>query len=567
VFFSFFQEKKMKHLSLLLSLLFVLVAAAVCISAVKHGHIVKTSNHGGDDYIRNVTGGLIMGYQSQLYPGVGVWKNVPFGTAPRFQNPVPKQPWSGILNCTQFGPGCSANCDFPQPQVTCSATTSEDCLNLNIYSPDPLSTQGGLPVMFFIPGGRFQFGAGGCPLYASEYLALSQGIVVVTINYRLGALGAMVTQNGIRGNFNLKDQLLALQWTRANIAKFGGNPNDITLGSESAGAMSVSIMLSSPMFSGLFTGAMMSSNPLGIPYQNMDIALKLGANLLKKVGCDGQPNLDAELACLNALPVGQIVNASDDDKVFPWPSTGITPDVVPWGPVVGDIDGFMPMQPMDAAAQGKLNNVPILLGNNANDSLLFIDGISSKPMDGIEVFGVLTAIFGLIDTTHIEFLYPDSTHSDKRIFLSRVMTDYLFSCANRNFAANAQKNQGIQAYFYYYNHLASFSDWLWSVTDPICEGFICHAQDLPFIFNLNNSPYASLSPPWSNSDTQSANMMASIWGSFVRNKNPNITGWTPMSINNYNRFNAQPSNPVVFKDFLKPFCDYFDSIGYNHRGY
>lgn len=547
-----------------LSLLLLFAAAVIVCSSFS----LFVSAQDSDDYIRNVTGGLILGYQSTSYPSVGVWKNVPFGTAPRFQNPVPRAPWTGIMNCTQWGPGCSQVCKLPRPEYTCPSSYSEDCLALNIFSPDPSNTAGGFKtVLVFFIGGRFQVGGASCVAYQSDYLAYTQDVVVVTVQYRLGALGALITKNGIRGNFQMKDQLLAVQWIKQNIYKFGGNPNDLVLSGESAGAMSVGCAMTSPKFNGLYTAAIMSSNPLGVPYQNMQIALELGANYLTKVGCSGLGSVTDELSCLGTKSIDVLVNASNSDKLFPWPSTGFGANLVPWSPVVGDVDGFLPMQPMDAAAQGKLYPVPMLIGNNANDSLLFISELSNSPMGHAEQVAVLTAYFGVENMFKIEFMYPPTGIADKRIFLSEVFTDYFFNCPNRYFEAQAAKNQNLNAFFYYFDYMGSYTSWLWETSFPICSNYLCHAADLLSIFAIDKSDVASQIPQFTPSDQAAVTMTETIWGNFAKTKNPQIQGWTPLNQNNYNRFNLQPSNPVVMKDFRSVYCDFYDKVGYNNRGW
>ena len=230
-----------------LTALFALVALlSLIVLATADSTSAKILRHlSQDNFVRNVTGGAIQGMESPNYPGVGVWKNIPFANAPRFQPPTPPTPWSGVRNTTQYGPGCMNHCTFPKPEITCPHKTSEDCLNLNVFSPDPAGSQGGLPVFFWSPGGRMQFGGGSCPLYSSEYNCQSENVVVVTINYRLGAFGALTTANGLKGSYNLQDQIAALKWVRANIAKFGGDPSRVTIAGQSAGAMSVSALLAS----------------------------------------------------------------------------------------------------------------------------------------------------------------------------------------------------------------------------------------------------------------------------------------------------------------------------------
>jgi para-nitrobenzyl esterase len=150
---------------------------------------------------------------------------IPYAEQPERWTPsVKKQPWSGARDASSFGPGCPQVCLLPPG--TCPATQSEDCLSLNVYAPS--GARQGLAVLVFLPGGRFEQGASDTYLYDGRFLVQSRQIIVVTINYRLGALGFMYTPGGeSQGNYGVQDQLLALQWVQRNIAAFGGDPNKV----------------------------------------------------------------------------------------------------------------------------------------------------------------------------------------------------------------------------------------------------------------------------------------------------------------------------------------------------
>ena len=145
--------------------------------------------------------------------------------AQRWTASVKKQPWSGSLNATAFGPGCPQLCELPPG--TCPVTQDEDCLTLNVYAPS--GTRQGLSVLVFLPGGRFEQGASDTYLYDGRYLVQMRQVIVVTVNYRLGALGFLYTPGGeAQGNYGVQDQLLALQWVQRNIAAFGGDPTKVS---------------------------------------------------------------------------------------------------------------------------------------------------------------------------------------------------------------------------------------------------------------------------------------------------------------------------------------------------
>ena len=202
--------------------------------------------------------------------------------------------------------------------------------------------------------------------------------------------------------------------------------------------MSVSSILASPAAKGLFHAAAMSSQPFGTPFQPAATAEQLGEVFLKKTGCNGLSSATAELQCLSSKSVDLILNASNEAKIFPLPSE-IAVDVIPWTPNVDNTTDLLPVEPFQAALEGKIaSQVPIMLGNTANDSLPFIVGISAKPMSKLEVDAVLVAYFGLANTIKIKELYPKADYfnaSDARFYLEKIMTDYVFGCANRHYAA------------------------------------------------------------------------------------------------------------------------------------
>lgn len=183
----------------------------------------------------------------------------------RFQPPVPKAPWTAPFQATQFGNICPQNDDTPG-----LPSQSEDCLSINIWTPNIDLSKERLPVMVYIYGGAFQFGASAMGLYDGSYLAARHNMVVVSFNYRSGALGFLAGVGGLSGNYGFLDQQLALKWVNQNITDFGGNPGRVTLAGESAGAMSVGLHLfSAPASQPLFQQVVLMSNPLGISYRNL----------------------------------------------------------------------------------------------------------------------------------------------------------------------------------------------------------------------------------------------------------------------------------------------------------
>ncbi|MFC6157964.1 carboxylesterase/lipase family protein [Kribbella jiaozuonensis] len=212
--------------------------------------------------------------------GIDAYLGIPYATANRFEPPQPAPPWTGMRDATQVGPAA------PQPRSRLadvigdrSLEQSEDCLNLNVWSPsEPAGTP--RPVLVFLHGGGFSTGSGGLAWYDGARLARRGDFVVVTINYRLGALGYLRLEHD---NLGLLDQLQALRWVQENIAAFGGDPAAVTVAGQSGGALSI-VAMRKP--DGLFQRAILESPPLGLRPQTQDVAAAMAAEFVEILGSD-----------------------------------------------------------------------------------------------------------------------------------------------------------------------------------------------------------------------------------------------------------------------------------------
>jgi carboxylesterase type B len=368
------------------------------------------------------------------------------------------------------------------------AGQSEDCLYLNIWVPGGTTASAQLPVMVFIHGGAFYQGSGGASttaggtvagnLYDGTYLAASGKAIVVTFNYRLGALGFL--SRGGKDNFGFADQILALQWVRTNIASFGGNPHDVTLFGESAGAKAVGLhVLASPGSAGLFQAAIMESNALGFPYKDIS-----HAQALSSAFCSGGSSL-----CTAATSACDLVQAQETFMAAQ-PLSFLSIANLFWAPTVDGV--YVTGQPMASAAG---LSVPLLAGTNRDEGPAFVysaraaapQAQDNNPPNSVAYAAILEQLFGAADSRRIQSheKYRCTTTCDCTNQLINVMTDFGFTCPNRRLAIAATRGPRPQPlYLYHFDQVSNFN--VWALTPqpvPQCNGLVCHTDELPYVFN------------------------------------------------------------------------------------
>jgi para-nitrobenzyl esterase len=343
------------------------------------------------NYVVETASGRVLGESAGP---VSVWRGIPFAAPPvgdaRGRAPQPVAPWSGVRDATRFG--------FIAPQDdqrTSGIMTkaggpeqNEDCLNLNVWSPGAPSSVGGRPlrpVLVWFHGGANVSGASSLPDYDGASLSARGDLVVVTANYRLGALGfgdfssfgrgagrgagrgvgrdgrsGLAGRDGFDSNLALRDAVAALEWVRANIGTFGGDPTRVTIMGESAGASMVTTLLATPAAAGLFRGAIAESPPVTTVYGRERSAAR-AREILDELGIE-----PAEVARLRDVPVSLIVQAS---SVVLTRNARERPGTLAFGQVV---DGsYLPQHPLDAFETGRTHAVPLLIGTNDDESTLF----------------------------------------------------------------------------------------------------------------------------------------------------------------------------------------------------
>jgi para-nitrobenzyl esterase len=429
---------------------------------------------------------------------LSVYKGVPFAAPPigdlRWRPPARVAPWTGTRETDVFAPACM-QVGVSMPGETPPAV-SEDCLYLNIWTPAK-SAQEHLPVMVWIYGGGYINGSASMPLYWGDQLA-HKGVIVVTIAYRLGPLGFLAYSELTResphhssGNYGLMDQIAALEWIQRNIAAFGGDPKCVTIAGQSAGAMSVSMLMASPLAKGLFQRAIGESGGLFEPLQ---LAPKY---LLANAERDGEKYAvslgAASVQELRRLPASLLSGNSG----------GISHPVIE--PYV------LPVTPYDAFTSGQQNDVPLLLGSNAEEARALVDVSQVKATtfdsDLERSFGALPA--------PLAATYPHTTDEEARQARLDLERDLRFGWDMWAWARLQVGTGKSRVYYYSFRQQPPFP------VGSVYEGWgASHFAELWYVFDhLNQEPWR-----WSMADRKVAQEMSSYWVNFARSGDPNGPG-------------------------------------------
>lgn len=431
-----------------------------------------------------VESGLVRGVTEN---GIVVHRGIPFAAPPvgerRWRPPSPPLPWQGVRDASAYGPACPQPERGDRPGSGRADTQNEDCLNLNVWAPEGARD---LPVMVWIHGGGHRIGSGTFPLYDGASLA-RQGVVLVTINYRIGLLGYFahpaLTQeadaNAPLGNYGLMDQIAALEWVQRNIDAFGGDPNRVTVFGESAGGASILYLLASPRARGLLHQAIVQSGgglqrPLSLAQQEQQ-----GVAAAARIGIDAT----ATAASLRAAPATQWVEALGDLEGMGF------------GPF---IDGRLVTEaPSRAFAEDRAADVPLMIGANDNEANVITSlGVSGAALN---VLGPRLA--------ELRARYGDVTDQE---FERQALGDAFFVAPAAWVAAQAADGTAA-SYLYHFTYVTARRR-------GAVPGAI-HGGEIPYVFNnLDRLPM----PPafFTDEDRTFATMISSCWVTFAQTGSP-----------------------------------------------
>jgi para-nitrobenzyl esterase len=465
--------------------LFALVAVLVFVPACLHALA---------DPVR-VEQGLLSGTAGNN-PDVRVYRGIPYATPPvgdlRWKPPQPAAAWQGVREAKEFGNACWQT---PYPAATSIYQAklpplSEDCLTLNVWTAAK-SDKDRLPVMVWIHGGGFTRGSGISPAYNGEGFA-RKGVVLVTINYRLGVFGFLAhpaltaeSAHHSSGNYALLDQIAALQWVKKNIAAFGGDPDRMTIFGESAGSWAVNALMASPLAKGLFHRAIGESGGSFSPMKTLAETEKSGERLAAALGA-----AQDVLKTLRAKTAEELLKASDEPTVRPM------------------VDGWV--LPQDVAtifSQGKQNDVPLIVGFNSDE------GTTLAPQGAQVTSASFTSGAQRYGNLSEQFLkaYPATSDSEAVSSFYSAYRDQIFGWEMRTWARLSTKTGKHPVYLYYFTHRPP------GPQSQRLRAF--HASEIAYVFGTFFWPF-----PWEDADRKLSETMSTYWVNFAKTGNPNSEG-------------------------------------------
>ncbi len=444
--------------------------------------------------------------------GVLAFLGIPYAAPPfganRMQPPQPAQPWAGVRDATAFGPTVPKG-DYP-PQYTALfpevVIPGEECLNLNVWTPS--LDAAGLPVLVWIHGGSFMNGSSSVGEYDGATFA-RDGVVCVSINYRLAAEGFLFLGDGL-ANLGLLDQVAALRWVQENISRFGGDAARVTVAGESAGAMSVTTLLSMPLAAGLFAQAITESGA-GAHTLTAAEGQLVGGYLAEALG------VPADREAIGAVPLDKLVRAASDLVV----EVQTAPDPARWGqlslsllPFAPVVDGsVLPAAPLPAIRAGQGGDVPLLTGTNRDEARLFLVAAGTIDLIDEPTLAAVAGAYGLSGDALAVYRAnrPSGGAGD---VLAAVITDWFFRVPAIRVAEAHCAAGRARTWMYRFDYPEPGDN----------HGLgACHGAELPFVFDTITRD--EVRPRLGDAPSQAvADRVHRVWVEFVSGGDP---GWAP----------------------------------------
>ncbi|XP_067660998.1 crystal protein-like isoform X1 [Haliotis asinina] len=432
---------------------------------------------------------------------------ITYGSAKRFQTPTAPSPWSRPFEATRVGPMCYQDCPSSPPHL-CVPKMSEDCLSLNVFVPRGNPGGSGYAVMVFIHGGNFLSYSGSSPLFNGDVFVKKGNVILVTINYRIGAFGFLprvVNGDVVGGNYGLLDQQLALKWVHHNIRAFGGDNHKITIFGQSAGAQSVCVHLVTPSVSRYFQRAIIQSSPMALPFRNTIEAERQTDLFARHLGCSSR-----DTQCFLSKSASDVLQAQKST-----PNNQISDNAAmqfeAWGPVIDgrNISGNL----LSTLATTSIDK-DIIIGTTSDEGLAYVYGALPH---GVPKF-MFSFVLGMFipNSSTISSLY--TVRGDARPALSEVITDFMFSCPSKLFADILSVSKNV--WVYRFGQPLSIDAW---GSATYCVNKACHGVELPFLYDTPRL----IGYDVTSGDEKLSSSMIGYWTNFAKYGNPNSLGTLP----------------------------------------
>jgi para-nitrobenzyl esterase len=514
------------------SLVWVRLLFAVFVLPFLQGAAEDPAAPVGETPVAEVADGKLRGLR---YEAAVVFKGIPYTRAPigdlRWREPQPVAPWSGVRDATRPGSPCTQGSaglnGFVAPLAQAYGArfqgepveSSEDCLYLNVWLP-AWPPRRALPVMVWFHGGANVAGSGSQSVYDGEAL-VSHGVVLVTVNYRLGVFGffshpelSAESPHHSSGNYGLLDQLASLEWVRKNISRFGGDPDNVTVFGESAGAIDAGVLITSPLSSGLFRRVISESGPAFGAGSVHTLAEAESAGAAIGRAAPGQ--LNSTLQNLRALPAAQMTELADQVLKAQFKDIGPAPLVVdPW---------VLPRPPQQAFAKGAIAKVDLLVGLNGRELSAFRVGAAAKPAGKTEKGGGVRQALGRLADA-VAPLYGAWTDAAITWYLGKALirrgaavdqasNDMLVACPIGAMATLVNA-AGQKAFVYRFDRTIPGKG--------AADLGAFHSLELPYVFRAFEDPTWRWLP-FTSADSRLSDAIQAYWTQFAKTGNPNSAG-------------------------------------------
>lgn len=454
--------------------------------------------------------------------GVLAFKGIPYASPPvgdlRWERPQPAAPWQGVRDATVLGHRCWVN--TPEEGLggsTKGISQDEDCLYLNVWTTARSSAEH-RPVMVWLHGGGFQFGTSRDPRTDGALLA-AKGVVLVSINYRIGVFGFFAypklrIDGRLSGDFGIQDQIAALQWVKANIASFGGDPSNVTIFGESAGSQSASILMASPLAKGLFQRAIGES---GSSLQQLPPSAEMSLRGAAYAGALGATTV----AELRAMPAERL------NKAAAWDFRGGAPII--FAPC---IEGYvLPDQVTNIFRAGQQNDVALIAGYNKREEFAFLPE-TLPHRNAVEFLAAVQRVFGAARMQEFLSLYPSGTDAEAKVSAEQLFGDLRQKAETWKWLTLESQTGKAPVYGYQFSYQSPYS--------PVAS----HVAEIPFIFGNFVPQFFNLNgPPADRQDKALAANLMSYWVNFATRGDPNGPG-----LPHWPEFRAQHSLLQVLPD-------------------